>query len=100
MYLCVQSGTVHGGVIASLGDLLTTLSVEVATHFSSQNGTTLRGSSISLSVEYLRPISLNSPVTIESKIIKLGRQLAFLDCKFLTPEDEKLLAQVNHVKML
>ncbi|KAK8850525.1 hypothetical protein IAR55_004443 [Kwoniella newhampshirensis] len=72
--------TIHGGVILSLTDTITSLSL--STHGISAP----TGVSVNISTEFVRPGGIDgSDLIIVGRVEQLGRTLAYTRCEFYTP---------------
>jgi acyl-coenzyme A thioesterase 13 len=79
----------HGGVIASLVDVVSSLAVIA-------KGCYLSGVSTDLNVSYLASVGVGETITIESSCTKLGQTLAFTTTDI--KHGDTLLAQGRHTK--
>ena len=68
-------GTVHGGVIAGMADTAAGMLSKALI------GTWLSGPTVSLSVNYLRPVSLGATVYVRASCQKNGRFLNYTTCE-------------------
>ena len=72
-------GTVHGGVIAGMADTAAgMLSKALIGHW-------LAGPTVSLSVNYLRPVALGATVHVRARCQKQGRFLNYTSCEGFLP---------------
>jgi acyl-coenzyme A thioesterase 13 len=81
-------GSMHGGALSTLVDIVTTISILKATP--------IKNASINLSTEFLSPAKINSELVIETFIKKLGTTIVFTDCEIF--HDNKLIAKGIHTK--
>jgi len=87
-----RSGNLHGGMTATLIDMLTTLVV-----FTKPPHQT--GASVDMSISYLRPAKVGEEIIINAEVVKLGQTLAFTSAELLN-EDGKLIAKGSHTKYM
>lgn len=85
-------GNLHGGMTATLVDMLTT----VVTFTSPPHKL---GVSVDMSISYLRPVPVGEDVTINAEVIKMGRTLVFTGAELLN-KDGKLVAKASHTKFI
>lgn len=85
-------GNLHGGMTATLVDMLTTL----VTFTSPPHKL---GVSVDMSISYLRPVPVGEDVTINAEVIKMGRTLVFTGAELLN-KDGKLVAKASHTKFI
>ncbi|XP_071964371.1 acyl-coenzyme A thioesterase 13-like [Antedon mediterranea] len=83
-------GTMHGGYISTLIDSVTTFAL-----LSTEAGTA--GVSVNLNVSFHKAAKPGDEVTIDGKVMKQGRTLAFTEAQ-LTNSDGVVLATGQHVK--
>lgn len=81
-------GTTHGGALATLVDLTTTISILKVT----PNRTT----SISLNTEFLAGTKPSDEIKIETTIKKAGRNVIFTSCEMF--HGDKLVCTGTHIK--
>lgn len=87
-----QNGTLHGGMICSLVDMLSTLAI----------GTTKDnkfGVSVDLGVSFLSAATLGETITISSEVVRTGKNLAFAKVE-VKNKDGKFIATGNHTKYM
>ncbi|CAH3111174.1 unnamed protein product [Pocillopora meandrina] len=85
-------GNLHGGMTATLVDMLTTVvTFTLPPH--------KPGVSVDMSISYLRPVPVGEDVTINAEVIKMGRTLVFTGAELLN-KDGKLVAKANHTKFI
>ncbi|CAC5399077.1 acyl-coenzyme A thioesterase 13-like [Mytilus californianus] len=85
-------GSLHGGIIASLVDAVSTWGLSTATKHH-------RHISVDLSVSYMRKAELGETITIEGKTVKLGGRVAFLTATLLD-KNQKIIATGKHTKLI
>jgi len=85
-------GTLHGGAIASIVDVVGTLSI-----LSVDN--TKPGVSVDINVSYVGAAKADSKVLIEGQLIKLGRRLAYTQVS-LKDEKGQMIAIGRHTKFV
>ncbi|CAF0741536.1 unnamed protein product [Brachionus calyciflorus] len=92
--------TIHGGALASLLDISTTVALY---------NTPIRklGVSVDLNISYMKPAKLNETILIDGKVVRYGSKLAFLEAKFYLKEadsyetkKELLIATGSHTKFI
>ena len=86
--------TVHGGALATMIDVVTTIGMLRVTH--------LRTISISLSTEFLNVVKVGEEVEVETEIAKIGKNIVFADCRIFTDphHKRKLACKGQHIKSL
>jgi acyl-coenzyme A thioesterase 13 len=84
-------GTLHGGCVATLVDVLTTVALLTVT----KQG----GVSTDLNVSYCAPAPTGSRVLITCEVLKVGKTLAWMEC-VLKNEDGDVIATGRHTKFL
>ena len=84
-------GTLHGGCVATLVDVLTTVALLTVT--------TQGGVSTDLSVSYCAPAPTGARVMITCEVLKVGKTLAWMEC-VLKNEDGSVIATGRHTKFL
>ncbi|CAL1538013.1 unnamed protein product [Lymnaea stagnalis] len=87
------TGSLHGGVIASLVDA-------VSTYALTTTGSGRPGSSIDLNVSYMRPVKLDDVIVISASTLSCGSRLAVSSVDILNKETGKLIAQGRHTKFV
>eukprot|EP00884_Botryococcus_braunii_P006371 jgi/Botrbrau1/15735/Bobra.4_1s0104.2 len=82
-------GTLHGGCIATLVDVVTSAALV----------TLVRRPSVSLtmSIDYLNPAELGTVVEIEGRVVKHGKSIAVTECD-IRRADGTIVAQGKHTK--
>lgn len=87
-------GTMHGGVTATIVDVIGTMSIMAADR--QRRG----GVSVDINVSYLRPAPLDDTLLIESKCLKAGKSLSFANVEIRRASDNELVAIGRHTKAL
>ncbi|WWD08308.1 hypothetical protein V865_006419 [Kwoniella europaea PYCC6329] len=90
-------GTIHGGVILSLTDTLTSLSLSTLGY------PPPTGVSVNISTEFVRPGgTVNSELVCIGTVEQCGRNLAYTRCEFYTPPEkgDKLVAYGSQTKFM
>ena len=72
-------GTLHGGAIATIVDVLTTAALLTMT--------TRGGVSVELSCAYCAPAALEETVRVECEVVKMGKTLAWMECRMTRASD-------------
>ena len=90
---CNLLGTMHGGAIATLIDLTTTLAI------SGIDKTYRTNVSVQLSTNYQNPIKKNSNILIFNRVSKIGKTLAYSTGEIYDQEN-KLLSNSVHIKAM
>jgi len=85
-------GTLHGGCIATLVDVLTTVALLTV----SDRG----GVSTDLSCSYVSPAELGTRVRVACEVVKAGRTLAWMKCEITRVDDGSVVARGSHTKFL
>jgi acyl-coenzyme A thioesterase 13 len=83
-------GTLHGGCIATLVDVIGTSSIFSVSPES--------GVSLHISVDYLSPAPAGKNVVIDSKVVRVGRTIAVANVVVESEGDGRVLAQGRHLK--
>ncbi|CAJ0578929.1 unnamed protein product, partial [Mesorhabditis spiculigera] len=84
-----SKGTVHGGMAASIVDIVTARAVGLTTRDKGM-------ASIEISVSYLAPILRGDVITIEANVLKNGRTIAFTECELRKKSDGRLCVKGRH----
>jgi len=84
-------GSLHGGAIATLVDLSTTMAIM-------QNMDTFPGVSTSLGVTYMAGCKPGETVRAEATVLRKGRTMAYTECCVYRESDNVLMARGWHVK--
>lgn len=85
-------GTLHGGCIATLVDVLTTVALLTV----SDRG----GVSTDLSCSYVSPAEVGTRVRVACEVVKAGRTLAWMKCEITRVDDGSVVARGSHTKFL
>ena len=85
-------GTLHGGCVATLVDVLTTVALLTMT--------TRGGVSTDLSCSYCAPARLGERVTVTCEVVKMGKTLAWMECRVRRKGDGETVATGRHTKFL
>jgi acyl-coenzyme A thioesterase 13 len=85
-------GTLHGGAIATIVDALTTAALLTMT--------TRGGVSVELSCAYCAPATLEETVRVECEVVKMGKTLAWMECRMTRASDGEVVATGKHTKFL
>ncbi|RWS14032.1 acyl-coenzyme A thioesterase 13-like isoform X2 [Dinothrombium tinctorium] len=93
-----RSGTLHGGMTATLVDQISTLALTTVDESGDEN--MQRGVSVDMSISFLRPAKIGETIEVTANILKKGRTLAFLDVNICDKNSGKLIAKGNHTKYL
>lgn len=93
---CNRMNSLHGGCIASIFDLTTTLSLARIRRPGFWDS---MGVSRSLSVTYLRPAPTGTELLIECEVVQVGRTLAALRGTMKRRRDGQLVAVCEHGKV-
>ncbi|KAF2159417.1 hypothetical protein M409DRAFT_30167 [Zasmidium cellare ATCC 36951] len=93
--LCNPMGNMHGGAVATLADMATTM----ATAPLSQRGFwEFGGVSRTLSVTYLKPVKVGGVVEVVCEVRSIGRRLSVTQCVVREKETGEMLALAEHGK--
>ncbi|RUS80953.1 hypothetical protein EGW08_011273 [Elysia chlorotica] len=87
------SGKLHGGVTASLVDA-------VSTYALTTTGQGRSGSSIELSVSYLRPVNLGDDIIIAAQTLRCGKTVAVCTVDVTSKSSGELVAHGKHSKFV
>ncbi|CAF1025729.1 unnamed protein product [Didymodactylos carnosus] len=88
-----RGNTMHGGMVTSLVDTVSTLALE-----STKNHPI--GVSVDLSVSFLKAAKPGETIIIDAETIKLGKTLAFLNVELRNKKTNELIATGKHTKFL
>ncbi|XP_006009249.1 acyl-coenzyme A thioesterase 13 [Latimeria chalumnae] len=86
-------GTLHGGLTATLVDVVSTAAL-----IHTERG--LPGVSVDMNVSYLSAAKLGEKILITAEVLKQGRSLAFTTVDVTNKATGKLIAQGKHTKHL
>jgi acyl-coenzyme A thioesterase 13 len=85
-------GTLHGGAIATLVDIMGSLALLTKDH-------TRAGVSVELNVSYIAAVKAGQRVLCKGRVLKLGKKLGFTQVDLYT-EDGKVAATGRHTKAM
>ncbi|XP_053719811.1 acyl-coenzyme A thioesterase 13 [Synchiropus splendidus] len=88
-----RGGTMHGGLTATLVDVISTLAI-----MNSERGAP--GVSVDLNVTYMSAAKLGDDVLITAHVLKEGRTLAFANVDLTNKATGKMIAAGRHTKHL
>ncbi|XP_008329893.1 acyl-coenzyme A thioesterase 13 isoform X1 [Cynoglossus semilaevis] len=88
-----RMGTLHGGMTATLVDVISTMAVMY-----SERGAP--GVSVDMNITYINAAKLGEDVIITAQVLKQGRTLAFATVDLTNKATGKLIAQGRHTKHL
>lgn len=86
-------GTLHGGLTATLVDVISTVAL-----MCTERGAP--GVSVDLNITYMAPAKIGEDILITAHILKQGRTLAFASVDLTSKATGKLIAQGRHTKHL
>lgn len=86
-------GTLHGGAIATVVDVLTTAALL-------STNETRGGVSTDLSCSYVAPAERGCVVSVRCDVVKTGKTLAWMDCVITRVDDGGVIATGRHTKFL
>ncbi|XP_017096358.1 acyl-coenzyme A thioesterase 13-like [Drosophila bipectinata] len=89
---CNRQGTLHGGLISTILDNVTT--------YAMMSKGSHPGVTANLSVSFLAPAKLGEVVQIEANTVRAGKKMAYLDCVFKLKSDGRILAKGGQVKYI
>ena len=93
---CNNYGTLHGGLTATLVDVVSTYALVEDTEESLRR----LGVSVNMNIDYMKAGKLGSEVIIDAQLKKRGKKLAFLDVELRDKESNDLLAKGSHTKFV
>ena len=96
----LATGTLHGGMTATLVDQLSTLALKSAYEDPAGPPLPSQTSSVELSVSYLAAVKVGDDILIQANTIKRGRTLAFLSVDITNKSTGKIVATGKHTKYL
>ncbi|RVE66489.1 hypothetical protein OJAV_G00107660 [Oryzias javanicus] len=88
-----RGGTLHGGLTATLVDVVSTLAI-----MNSERGAP--GVSVDMNITYMNAAKIGEDVLITAQVLKQGRTLAFATVDLTNKATGKLIAQGRHTKHL
>ena len=86
-------GTVHGGCLATLVDVVGTLAILSRDPLKA-------GVSVDLNVSYCSASKIGNDLSIEGKLLKMGKRMAFTEVTFMEKGTNKIVATGRHTKAL
>ncbi|XP_077405121.1 acyl-coenzyme A thioesterase 13 [Vanacampus margaritifer] len=86
-------GTLHGGLTATLVDVISTLAIMYSDRGSP-------GVSVDMNITYVNAAKMGEDVLITAQVLKEGRTLAFSTVDLTSKATGKLIAQGRHTKHL
>lgn len=87
-------GTLHGGAISMLVDVLGTLALLSHHH----NNGTKPGVSVEMSTSFLAAAKVGEQLRCTGRVTRMGKTLGFTEVEIRTKENEKLIATGKHTK--
>ncbi|XP_026144971.1 acyl-coenzyme A thioesterase 13 [Carassius auratus] len=88
-----RGGTLHGGLTATLVDMISTTAIMY-----SERGAP--GVSVDMNITYMNAAKIGEDVLITAQVLKQGRTLAFATVDLTNKANGKLIAQGRHTKHL
>ncbi|XP_052440894.1 acyl-coenzyme A thioesterase 13 [Carassius gibelio] len=88
-----KGGTLHGGLTATLVDMISTTAIMY-----SERGAP--GVSVDMNITYMNAAKIGEDVLITAQVLKQGRTLAFATVDLTNKANGKLIAQGRHTKHL
>ncbi|KTF92504.1 hypothetical protein cypCar_00039141 [Cyprinus carpio] len=88
-----RGGTLHGGLTATLVDVISTTAIMY-----SERGAP--GVSVDMNITYMNAAKIGEDVLITAQVLKQGRTLAFATVDLTNKANGKLIAQGRHTKHL
>lgn len=86
-----QLGTLHGGMTATLVDVISTLAL-----LCTERG--MPGVSIDMNITYISPAKMGEDILITAHVLKEGRSISFASVDLTNKATGKLIAQGRHTK--
>ncbi|XP_034254874.1 acyl-coenzyme A thioesterase 13-like [Thrips palmi] len=87
-------GTLHGGMTATLVDIVSTLGM--LTHEKVQSP----GVTVDLHVSYLKAARVGEEILVEASTIKAGKTLAYLHVDIKKKDTDEIIARGSHTKFI
>lgn len=87
-------GTLHGGMTATIVDIISTLGM--MTH----EKVTSPGVTVDLHVSYLKGAKVGEDILVEASTIKAGRTLAYLHVDIKKKDTNEIVARGSHTKFI
>lgn len=94
--LCNPMENMHGGAVALIADMATTMA---AAPVSTKSFWQFGGVSRSLNVTFLAPMPMHSVVEIDCKLVSAGKRLSLIHCEFRDKTSKAVLAVGEHGKV-
>ncbi|KAG8571502.1 hypothetical protein GDO81_011672 [Engystomops pustulosus] len=88
-----RGGTMHGGLTATLVDMVSTVAL-----MHTERGAP--GVSVDMNITYMNAAKIGESVLITAQVLKQGRTLGFATVDLVNKETGKLIAQGRHTKHL
>ena len=85
-------GTLHGGCVATLVDVVTTAALVTVSDYS--------GVTLELSASYLNPCAAGDVAEVEARVLKAGGAVAVLSCVITARKSGRAVAHGRHTKYL
>jgi len=89
-------GTLHGGFSATLVDTFTSCSLLTP----DADNVHKMGVSVNLSLEYMKAAKVGEDIIVDAKVLKRGKNLAFLEAEIRNKETNALLVKGSHTKYI
>lgn len=86
-------GTLHGGAISSLVDIVGTMALLAKDH-------TRGGVSVDLNVTYLKAAKVGETVKVRGRVLRLGKSLGFTQVDIFASDAVTILATGRHTKAM
>lgn len=86
-----KMGTLHGGMIATLVDVISSLAL-----LCTERG--ISGVSVDMNITYMSPAKVGEDILITAHVLKEGRSLSFASVDLMNKATGKLIAQGRHTK--
>ncbi|XP_060071041.1 acyl-coenzyme A thioesterase 13-like [Ylistrum balloti] len=86
-------GTLHGGMICTLADAVSSWAFHVVER-------TQVSVSTGLHVMFMKPAKVGTTIIIEARTVKRGRKMVFLEVTITDKEKGFIVAKVNHSKLI
>ncbi|XP_056438075.1 acyl-coenzyme A thioesterase 13 [Gadus macrocephalus] len=88
-----RGGTLHGGLTATLVDIISTTAIMY-----SERGSP--GVSVDMNITYMNAAKIGEDVLITAQVLKQGKTLAFASVDLINKSTGKVIAQGRHTKHL
>ncbi|UXI17123.1 regulator of G-protein signaling 7 [Sarcoptes scabiei] len=95
---CNIYDNLHGSMSALLIDVISTLALR--SHFEAEDNPPPNSVSVELSLSFLASIPLGNTVLLETDLLKIGKNIAFLKGNIFDKETGKLACTGKHTKFL